>query len=54
MKISKSRFDAFIKMRDSGRMNMWGYPDKDIIPNFNGLSKHFLEDKREDDYEVTK
>ena len=50
MRINKERFDAFIKVRNSGKMNMWGYPDKDIIPNFDGLVKWFEEEKNTEDY----
>ena len=54
MKISKTRFDAFIKMRDSGKMNMFGFHDREIIPNFDGLVEHFAVQLETEDYEVPK
>ena len=52
MKISKKRFMRYEKARQSGKMNMMAYGDKEVLCNYTPLYKHFIEDKKEEDCEI--
>lgn len=52
MKISKKRFEAYEKTRRSGKINMLAYPDKEVLFNYDSLYKHFVEEKKLEDWEI--
>ena len=53
MNITKSRFDAFLKMQKSGKMNMLSY---DMVlcqsGRYEACHAHFVDNKKESDLEV--
>lgn len=51
-RISKQRFEAYERVRQSGRMNMMAYGDIGVLSNYNLLYKHFIGDKKTEDFLV--
>lgn len=53
MSVTKSRFMNYLKVQQSGKRNMFGY-DMTIQKYYDKLTKHFVDEKQETDFEVTK
>lgn len=51
MGVTKSRFMNYLKVQRSGKRNMFGY-DMTIQKHYSELTKHFVDDKKEEDFEV--
>lgn len=47
--ISKKRFENYLKVQKSGKINMFGY-DFDIQHNYSNCFKHFITEKQEEDF----
>jgi hypothetical protein len=50
MGVSKSRFMNYLKVQKSGKRNMFGY-DFTVQKNYSALTKHFVDEKREEDFD---
>lgn len=49
--ISKTRFMSYLKVQESGTMNMFGY-DITIQENYSEAYEHFVTNKNEESFEV--